>query len=219
MNTHPACLIVANGDLTDLAWLKRIAQQSDLIIAADGGCEHLRQAAVIPSLVIGDLDSISEQTQEWITQNAIVTNRYPIDKDWSDLELALHYAVDHYAGKIYIAGALGGRADQTMANLLLLAHPHWLAREIEIVRPNERIWLFSGEGVMSAEVGDTISLLPVAGDVTVAASDGLKWPLNNGVLRFGFARGISNILDKTTATISLESGILACFVTKQTWQR
>ncbi|HFC11503.1 MAG TPA: thiamine diphosphokinase [Anaerolineae bacterium] len=213
MDEKSLCVIIANGDVENYQWLIQVTQQAALIIAVDGGCEHLRHADVIPTLVIGDLDSISKQTVIWIQQHQIETVRYPVDKDWTDLELAIQYAVEHFTGNIQIIGALGGRTDHAMANILLLAQPAWLNREIELIRPNERIWLFTGQEKISATIGDTISLIPIAGDVVVRATAGLKWPLKHSTLHFGFARGVSNILTATTATIQLESGILACFIT------
>ena len=45
---------------------------------------------------------------------------HPVDKDETDLELALQIAIDEGATEIDVLAVLGGRLDQSLANLMLL---------------------------------------------------------------------------------------------------
>ena len=66
----------------------------------------------------------------------------------------------------------------------------------------------SAKNPLHAQPGDTVSLLPLGGDVSGITTEGLKYPLNNEELTFGPARGISNRLEKPSAHVKLSKGLL-----------
>ena len=69
-----------------------------------------------PNLVIGDLDSLDDVTQDWLTKGLCCCSNIPLPKDETDLELALLAAVRDYDAPLRIlVVALGGRLDQQMA--------------------------------------------------------------------------------------------------------
>ena len=212
-------LVFANGDIEGgLDWQRPLLINPTAIIAADGGSRHLHALNQQPDMVIGDMDSLSDEVRDWL-DDAVVTITYPTAKDETDLELALLYAADHYSDDILLIGAFGGRLDQMLANILLLAHPRLQKRRVELVSQYQRAWLVADKTEISGNVGDTISLIPLGGDVRVATTTGLAWPLSDEVLAFGPARGISNTLTAVDATVELASGQLLCVHTSQTWQR
>ena len=142
--------------------------------------------------------------------------RFPARKNETDLELALRLAVREApaeaARDILIFGALGGRWDQTLANLLLLAHPDFRAVRVRLVDGRQQIYLVQGPTVIEGQPGDTVSLVALNGDALGVTTDGLEYPLQRGTLRFGSTLGISNVLVGTRATVSVESGLVACVV-------
>ncbi len=124
--------------------------------------------------------------------------------------MRLLYAAQHYSDPIQIYGAIGGRLDQTLANISLLAHPTMVGRDVRLVQPNEEVWLVSDQSSIVGSVGDTVSLLPFHGDAVVRATTGLRWPLQNETLHFGRARGVSNEMVDTVASVEVSSGQLIC---------
>ena len=58
------------------------------------------------------------------------------------------------------------------------------------------------------EPDEIVSLLPVTGDVHGVRTEGLRWPLTAETLRLGDTRGVSNEPLATTATVSIEAGLL-----------
>jgi thiamine pyrophosphokinase len=205
-------LIFANGKLTGLDWIKPYFQDAKVIIAADGGAKHVLAAGHQPDVLIGDLDSISRADYDRLQEVGVQILEYPEDKDETDLELALTYAIENYEDDILILGALGGRLDQTLANILLLADAKFIGRRIEIREDHQRAWLVDKRTTIKANAGDLVSLIPIGGDVHVAQTTGLKWPLQNDRLIFGGPRGISNVLIDEMAEISLQNGRLICVV-------
>ena len=116
-------MIVANGDPPDRETAHRYASHADLLLAADGGAHHALALDLVPHVVIGDLDSLTEDGQARLRSAGARFITHPKAKDETDLELALTYAIQQGAEEILILGALGGRLDHTLANLLLLTNP------------------------------------------------------------------------------------------------
>jgi len=136
-------VIVANGvpasDTAFAAWV----HQGDLLIAADGGARLLRNNDLVPDYVIGDFDSLTAIELAQLEANNVQLQRHPVDKDETDLELALHFALEHEPEEILILAALGGRWDQSLANILLLANPKWRGMPITLVDGSQHMNLIA----------------------------------------------------------------------------
>ncbi len=210
--------VFANGEVERTEWIRPLLPHASVIIAADGGTRHLFALAQPPDVVVGDMDSLPSEMLDWLETTATRRITHPAAKDETDLELALLLALD-YDGPIWVFGALGGRLDQTLANILLLAHPALHGRSVQLVNEYERAWLVEGETMVNGRAGDIVSLIPLDGDVTIEATIGLEWPLRDDVLAFGPARGVSNVMTEDTAEVRLTAGRLLCVHTQQSWKR
>lgn len=232
-------LIFANGDMDGRAgWIEPYLDEAALVIAADGGANHLRAVGRWPDVVIGDMDSFPADVRDEYEAAGCRFIEHPAAKDETDLELALLYAVGEgdaaEAGvardgaaverePILIFAGLGGRLDQIFANVLLLMHPALRGRPIRFVTEHQQIWLVGTDGPDTTEfagqVGDTVSLIPLGGDVHVAQTSGLKWALEDERLTFGPARGLSNVMVEETASVAVASGHLLVVHTDRNWKR
>jgi thiamine pyrophosphokinase len=211
-------IVFANGILANFQSAQAIIRPDDVLIAADGGARHCQRLGLIPQVVIGDFDSLTEDELSRLADSGVEIVRYPARKDFTDLELALQHAVALGAGEILILGALGARWDQTLANLLLPAAAAFRAipvrlmdgaQEIALIRPGETLTL-------RGQPGDTVSLIPLGEAVCGVTTQGLEYPLVAEPLNFGSTRGISNVLQAQEATVSLETGLLLCVLIHQT---
>jgi thiamine pyrophosphokinase len=138
--------------------------------------------------------------------------RYPTHKDETDLELALQYAASLESTEIVILGALGGRLDQTVANVMLLAMPSLRDRRVLIASGNEQSFLIPpGQPFdLYGNAGDVVSLIPFGGDAHGIRTEGLEYPLHDESLYFGPARGVSNVMLGERATVFVRAGRLLC---------
>jgi thiamine pyrophosphokinase len=202
-------LILVNGELYQPEILRsRIrAGAFDLVLGADGGARHAYTLSVTLDTIIGDLDSLSDLGHQGISSTEFVS--YPAEKDETDLELALLYAEEQGADQIVVVGVMGGRMDMTIANILLITHASLSSCRIEVWHGEQTGWIIKppGENV-SGMSGDTISLIPLGGDASGVTTEGLKYLLKNKELTFGTARGISNLMETTSARIKLSDGFL-----------
>jgi thiamine pyrophosphokinase len=208
-------VIFANGQLTDHAAARAAILPGDRLIAADGGLRHLRALGLAPHAVVGDLDSIEPETAASLASAGIRVVQHPARKDETDLELALRLARAEGAQDVLVFGALGGRWDQTLANLLLLANPDFRNTRIRLVDGHQQLYLIQGQTVIEGEPGDTVSLIALNGDAAGVTTTGLEYPLVQGTLPFGGTLGISNVLVGRQATVSVASGLVVCVVAGQ----
>ncbi len=206
-------IIFANGEFPDPQGVRNLLHPDDLIIAADGGTRHALAAGVVPHVVVGDLDSLSPNEQARVDAAGSQIVRFSPRKDETDLELALLHAAREGATEIVILAALGGRLDQTIANLLLLALPELDGLDTHIVEGPQTAFLIHKDALIEGQPGDTVSLIPLGGDAVGVTAEGLEWPLHEDTLRFGPARGMSNVLAVEQARVRVQHGLLLCVVT------
>lgn len=208
-------LIIANGELTTRMDAPPFDHAFDRIIAVDGGHHHCQRLDLVPDILIGDLDSLTEDDLESPQLSETTIIPYPPAKDEIDLELALMHAVDIGAKEITVLAALGGRIDMTLANLGLLIHPRLTNVQIDFWHNGQRIWLIRPPGSeIKGKEGDTLSLLPFYGEARGIQTSNLRYPLLNEDLPVGPARGLSNVLDADSAHIALKSGALLAIWTQ-----
>jgi thiamine pyrophosphokinase len=203
-------IIFANGILPETASLHDLIRPGDVLYAADGGTRHLRELGLIPSVVIGDLDSLAPADRQWLEGKGVDIQQYPRDKNQTDLELALDHAINAGHNEILIIGALGGRLDQTIGNLSLLTNPAFISLDIRMNDGMEEVLFTRGRCEIHGNPGDIISLIPWGGVVTGIWTTNLRWPLCGEALLPAKTRGISNEMLNEKAGIEIDSGLLLC---------
>ena len=211
MSGPDAALIFANGDLNAGSMLRETlaALPGAMVIAADGGARLARECGLAVDLLVGDMDSIDPRELARLQAGGTQVLRHPVDKDETDLELALKWAAAQGIGCLRVVGALGGRLDQTLANVALLALPQLRDCDLQLIDGEQRAWLLSpGEHEIGGAAGDTLSLLPLQGPAQGIVSRGLHWEWRDETLWPGPARGISNLLETAEAGLRFTDGML-----------
>lgn len=181
------------------------------IICADKGASYALQAGLLPTLVVGDCDSLSAAELARLCQyKQICFRQYPKEKDFTDGELAFLAATELGAKDVVVYGAFGGRLDHQMANIFLAAtvNHHFdslvLAGDGFSARVLEGKTAFAVEG----EAGDLVSLVCLGPAVKGLTLRGFRYPLTNREVLFGSTLTISNELCTSKAIVSLEQGQL-----------
>jgi thiamine pyrophosphokinase len=172
------------------------------VIAADSGFDIARRHAVAVDLLIGDLDSVSEDAVHQAPQ----TLRFPVDKNETDLELAIDRARSMGVTSLLVIGGAGGRMDHFLANASLLASLDGL--DVEWRTGSGTLLRVNGSVRVAGTPGETISLLAFGGPARGVRTTGLRWRLDNEHLLPGSTRGVSNAFIDDAALISLDEGNL-----------
>lgn len=201
-------VVFVNGLIQDYAALRPWLHDGDHLVAADGGTRHALALGVRPHVIVGDLDSLDATIAAELAAQGTQIERHPTGKNATDLELAIERALRDGAHEIVVVGALGGRLDQTLANVLILAQRVWPAL-ISLVEGDQVATLIRGGETLrlGGAPGTTVSLLPLTPEVTGITYHGLLYPLTDATLRLGSTRAISNEVAEPPATVHIASGL------------
>jgi thiamine pyrophosphokinase len=193
--------IFVNGEASSPRYYRRhlnsVRKGDDLIICADGGYRIADSLSLTPNLLIGDLDSVEDIHPE---STRII--RYPREKDSSDFELALRKAEGLKPERVYVYGALGGRPDHLLVNLVLLAHAR-----VPVIFQEESAECRNvpGEVVLEGYRNSICSLVPL--DTCVVSNRGFKYPLDRETIGPS-GRGLSNLVVEEVAAVTRIRGTL-----------
>ena len=189
----------------------RIIRPGDLLIGADSGALRLIELGYAPDLAIGDFDSVTPDELDIIRRTSRRTEIVdPVDKDYTDTELAFNRALELEPEEIVIAGALGTRFDHSLANVHLLAAAR--RRGVRAVAADgcNEIRLAAGGDRLTLRHADrpTVSLLPLTPVVTGITLEGFRYPLNDARLEIGQSLGVSNVLEADEGAVIVGEGML-----------
>ena len=208
-------IIFANGELPELNRARTLLRGDDFIVCADGGTRHALALGLNPNLIIGDMDSVEKDQLKKLSEAGTEIELYPRDKNETDLELAISKAIELNATEVIIVAAFGGRIDQTLANIALLADPRLKPLDVRLDDGVEEVFLCRSQVQVKGSRGDIVSLLPWGGAVPGVQTKNLKWPLEKETLYPDKTRGISNEMVSESASVQIESGLLLVIHSRQ----
>lgn len=206
-------LIVCGGEAPNRTQLTNLAQEASLIIAADSGASHCLAAGLRPSLVVGDMDSITAQDLATLERDQITLIRHAANKDQTDSQLALDLALEHSPAAIYILGACGDRPDHSLANIHLLSRAARRGVSAHILTTaGDEIFLISDCATITGHEGCTLSILPFGGRAAGICLKGFRYPLIEATMEPWEPYGISNVIESDSAEIKVKTGQLLAFM-------
>ena len=195
-------VLVANAPLRWTPRLTALATGADVVLAADGGANHLARIGLRPAAVIGDLDSISGPTRAWLGEGVMVERP---DQDRTDLDKALEYALDDLKlGEVTVLAATGGRVDHDLGNLGLLARLA-LGQRLVFEGDAHRLLATGSELGLESAPGETWSFWTYDPAVRVTV-EGVRWPIENSALDAGGQPSISNLAVADQVRIRTDGG-------------
>lgn len=162
-------------------------------IAADGGVDFYLHQGQKPDILVGDMDSISDKGLADIKGRTEIL-RYPPEKDWTDLELAIEKAIQLKSDEITLVGVTGKRMDHTLNNIHLAYGCFKKGIRMQILDENNAM-SFIGPGQTSFLLPSPyvyFSLLPWHQDLNVSYIAKAKYEVQNRTFSFGTGLGISN---------------------------
>ncbi len=186
----------------------------DRVVCADSGVSLAHRLGLHVDVVVGDLDSVPAHELATARADGAVVEAYPVDKDATDLALALARGAEGLTGGdlLVVLGGAGGRLDHALANVHALADPAlahvrvharlgWA--DVHVVRDARRL---------SLPLDATVSLLPSGGAARGITTEGLRYPLHGEDLHPWSTRGVSNIVTGKPVRITLDDGCVLVVV-------
>ncbi|MBF0278240.1 MAG: thiamine diphosphokinase [SAR324 cluster bacterium] len=202
-------LILSNGVPPGMELMKRMWQEVNLKVCADGGANFAVSQGFIPDVVVGDMDSILLEVRQKLEIERIVEIT---EQNTNDSDKALRYCLNQGVHEVHLLGAAGERSDQFLANIELL-YKYASEMKITLWTEQDRIELIEGTWQENMAPGTTLSLLPLFGPVEEITTSGLAFPLQNQKLEMGKEpSGISNKTITPSVQISMGKGTLLLII-------
>ncbi len=200
-------LLVSGGNIENIELIKKVADDMDFIICADGGTNYCLDANLVPDIIIGDLDSIEENSLKTIEYQKIPIVKFPVKKDNTDTELAIDYLIEKGFRDITILGALGTRMDHTLGNIFLLKKLRDKKVKGKIIDHHNIIYLVDNELKIKKQRNSYVSIIPITDNGIQVSLNGFEYPLSKAKLEFSSTLGISNEIKGSYGYIKIHSGI------------
>lgn len=201
MEPNKSAILFIGGEGPRSELCKGLIKKGDLIIAADSGLLKAEDFGFKPDWIIGDMDSLEDLSRLSSYPKDIIL-QYPVDKDYTDTELALQLAWEKGCTDITMVGGGGGRTDHLLAITALFDRPRAPQRWFT---ETEMILAIENQLHLSVPKNTLFSLFPVGDGPWQAESTGLRWPLSGLQWRRGVF-GLSNRTTQSFCEIRVYSG-------------
>ncbi|MBI3193755.1 MAG: thiamine diphosphokinase [Ignavibacteriae bacterium] len=199
-------LIIANGSLPSVRVVRSLVNSADVIVCADGGANHARRLKIRPTIILGDMDSMSSGTKrvfKYVPQLRI-ENQHS-----TDLEKAVSYCIKQKYLSVDIIGAFGDRLDHTTGSLGCF-NKFGKNIELRFIDSIGVLTRIKTSETIKTEIGEKLSLIPL-GRCSGVNTKTLKYELKDSVMEIGVQEGISNVALSSSISISVKKGILLLY--------
>lgn len=199
--SHDGLLCLVGGGAVDDNALDELHATGAILVAADGGADHLLAKGLVPKAVIGDMDSVSPHARA-----AFADRLYPIaEQDSTDFEKCLRNVA---ASAIVGLGFLGPRTDHALAAMhALAAHA---GRPVILQSDRDIVFHLPPARIVQIDLprGTRVSLFPLA--PVRCRADGLQWSLEGLTLAPMERIGTSNKACGGVVSLEAQSAGLLC---------
>lgn len=198
-------ILIANGECPTkkiINYFKSIGYNT--IVCADGGANSAKKINLIPDIIVGDLDSISESTQKYFKDKCLII-KISRQND-TDVEKALKYLIKKKFSEVILLGGTGDRLDHSFCNIGIVIK-FYNKIKISLLHKNSLLRAYSGEINLTVNKGETISLYGIE-EKTKIISSGLRYPLKNIALPFGKKESTSNEAVSQNVKLKINNGII-----------
>lgn len=199
-------LVIANSPDDD--WYSQSSSVGDAttIVALDGAYLTARKKGLNVDVLLGDLDSISQedinQIDSTCTQVLEIKNQ-----NTTDLDKAIEYLDDQQHDTITVLNALGGRTDHYLHNIQALIRHYRADRPITIQTCSEKIYAIRDQSVViTASIGTGIGL--IGAPIAIINSNGLQYELNNFFATFGERDSTSNAMIESKLHLDVQGTVI-----------
>lgn len=197
------CLILANGDAPKksvITYLQKTGYSA--LICADGGANTAFKMNLIPDFIIGDFDSITNESFDFFESMTkfIKLNR----QNDTDVEKALKLAISKKYSEVILLGATGDRLDHSFCNIGVLLK---FSDKINTAMLHQKslMKVYNKSTVLKTIIGEVISIYGIDNKTKITSS-GLKYSLKKDSLPFGVKESTSNVAIANEVKIDITGG-------------
>lgn len=205
-------IICAGGPKYELCSFEQFKSlENTIFIGADRGSLYFLEEGIIPTEVIGDFDSLTDEEWLFISNSVKKIEKVKAEKNETDTDLALQRALAYNPTTIYLTGVTGGRLDHFAAAIrsIYRMQSEYPNIPIKIVNAhNEICILFPGKHtILRDEKYRYLSFFAYDKTTENVTLRGVKYETTNETIELGTSRFTSNELISEVGYISFSSGI------------
>lgn len=202
-------LFIGGGRFPNENYFLKLAENRK-IFCIDRGIEFCYKLKIFPEILIGDFDSANKISVNWAIENNIKIFRHPIEKDFTDTQLALNLLNKNSVA--ILTGGFGGRLDHLFSTIFSCANSKnkiFLADDDEII-----FYLRDSESVEIDfyKKPRALSLLPITKICEGVTTENLHWELNDAKIFQDILNTVSNRIESDKIKISVRIGTLAIYL-------
>lgn len=187
----------------------KIKNKDIYVVVADGGLKFLLKNGMLPDFFVGDLDSVELEGDLKDILNDIPKKIVPVEKDDTDMALAVAKAYEKGYRNILLYGGCGGaRISHTLANIQMMSFYAKKGYSLQMLGDGVRLEiLHNASKTLSAAMKGSISVICLSDIAEGVTIQGLKYEYT-GALTSDRTLGVSNSFVGKDAMVSVENGTL-----------
>lgn len=187
----------------------KIKNKDIYVVVADGGLKFLLKNGMLPDFFVGDLDSVELEGALKDILKDIPKEIVPVEKDDTDMALAVAKAYEKGYRNILLYGGCGGvRISHTLANIQMMSFYAKKGCSLQMLGDGVRLEiLHNASKTLSAAMKGSISVICLSDIAEGVTIQGLKYEYT-GALTSDRTLGVSNSFVGKDAIVSVENGTL-----------
>ena len=187
----------------------KIKNKDIYVVVADGGLKFLLKNGMLPDFFVGDLDSVELEGDLKDILKDIPKEIVPVEKDDTDMALAVAKAYEKGYRNILLYGGCGGtRISHTLANIQMMSFYAKKGCSLQMLGDGVRLEiLHNASKTLSAAMKGSISVICLSDIAEGVTIQGLKYEYT-GALTSDRTLGVSNSFVGKDAIVSVENGTL-----------
>lgn len=198
-----------NCDTCHTGCSAKIKNKDIYVVVADGGLKFLLKNGMLPDFFVGDLDSVELEGALKDILKDIPKEIVPVEKDDTDMVLAVAKAYEKGYRNILLYGGCGGaRISHTLANIQMMSFYAKKGCSLQMLGDGVRLEiLHNASKTLSAAMKGSISVICLSDIAEGVTIQGLKYEYT-GALTSDRTLGVSNSFVGKDAIVSVENGTL-----------
>lgn len=170
-NNPPEATILGNGSYPSHTIPLQIISNSHFIVCCDGAADKLLAHNIVPNLIVGDCDSVSNEVK---TKYSNILRKIS-EQETNDQTKAVKTLLELDKRNIVIVGATGDREDHTIGNIALLAEYQKMGANVALYTNHGVFLPLAGNAEFTVDPRQQISIFNI--NCTKMQSSGLTYPI------------------------------------------
>lgn len=178
----------------------------DKVLVSDGGYRTAKKMKLNIDVLLGDFDSITSEELNEARNKGIKIISFPSDKDKTDGEIAVDYAISIGSKEVVILGSFKEELDHALGNLFLLFKINKFGIASKLITQLYEIEIINSKKDYIEKQGHELSLIPLSEEVDDLNIQGSKYNLKDVKVEMGQTLTLRNIITDKKATVYFKKG-------------